>query len=251
MTGNSASGQGTVVGVDREGQVSRFVEDVVTSGWRSFHPVWTPDGLSLTFTMGDQENIAWRTADGTDEPEELLARESGQYPWSWSPDGQHLAFYERKATGDRDIWLIPREGDRMPTAFISSPADERAPRFSPDGNWLAYVSDESRRDEVYVRRYPGPGAQMSGGRSDESVQEAARNLLDYTEVGQGVIREELRRRSIEVADPESQKEESGEFIGAAGAPIYSNPDSVPVYDLQGHSSHMESRARSEVRALVP
>ena len=83
---------------------------------------------------------------------------------------------------------------------------------------------------------PGQSAALErlwAGRSDEALEEAAHNLVDYTEAGQGVIREELQRRSIEVADPESQKEESGEFIGAAGAPIYSNPDSVPVYDLQG------------------
>ena len=196
----SALGEGTLVWVDREGQVSPFVEETaayryprlspdgrqlavgvqgtdpsetvwvygteggarlqLTSGQRSSHPVWTPDGARLTFTMGDQQNIAWRTADGTGEPEELLARESGQYPWSWSPNGQQLAFYERKATGDRDIWVLPLEGGRTPTPFITSPPDERAPRFSPDGHWLAYVSDESRQDDVYVRGYPGPGAQL-------------------------------------------------------------------------------------------
>ena len=69
------------------------------------------------------------------------------------------------------------------------------------------------------------------GKSDESLEEAAHNLLDYTEVGQGVIREELRRRSMEVPGPESQREESGEFFGEV--PIYSNPDLLHVDALQG------------------
>ena len=67
---------------------------------------------------------------------------------------------------------------------------------------------------------PGQSAALErlwAGRSDEALEEAAHNLVDYTEAGQGVIREELQRRSIKVADLESQKEESGEFIGAAGA----------------------------------
>ena len=69
------------------------------------------------------------------------------------------------------------------------------------------------------------------GKSDESLEEAAHNLLDYTEVGQGVIREELRRRSMEVPGPESLREESGEFFGEV--PIYSNPDFLHVDALQG------------------
>ena len=53
--------------------------------------------------------------------------------------------------------MLPIAGDREPIPFLVTPASERAPMFSPDGGWLAYVSDESGRDEVYVRPYPGPG----------------------------------------------------------------------------------------------
>ena len=79
-----------------------------------------------------------------------------QFPGSWSPDGTTLAFHERKAGGERDIWTVARGQEPMP--FLLTPFDERSPRFSPDGRWLAYVSDESGRDEVYVQPFPGPGA---------------------------------------------------------------------------------------------
>ena len=70
-------------------------------------------------------------------------------------------------------------------------------------------------------------------KSDESLQEAARSLRDYTEVGQSVIREELRRRSMEVADPDWQNEGGVEFVEAASIPIYSNPDFHHVDALRG------------------
>ena len=71
------------------------------------------------------------------------------------------------------------------------------------------------------------------GKSDESLEEAANTLLDYTVEGQRVIREELQRRSIPVPGPESQKEASGESLGGRGVPIYSDPDFLLVDALQG------------------
>ena len=66
-----------------------------------------------------------------------------------------MAFHERKPNGERDIWVVTPESE--PTPFLLTPFDERSPRFSPDGKWLAYVSNESGRDEVYVQPFPGPG----------------------------------------------------------------------------------------------
>ena len=75
---------------------------------------------------------------------------------SWSPDGQLLAFVEVNPTTGQDIWVL-RLGDRKAQPFLRTPFNEAAPRFSPDGRWLAYISDESGRYEIYVQPYPGPG----------------------------------------------------------------------------------------------
>jgi len=75
---------------------------------------------------------------------------------SWSPDGQLLAFVEIDPTTGYDIWVL-RMGDRKPQPFLRTPFDESAPQFSPDGHWLAYISNESGPWEVYVQPYPGPG----------------------------------------------------------------------------------------------
>ena len=120
-------------------------------------PVWTPDGTRVTFasTRDGPQNLYWKPADGSGQAELLLNMNSLNIltPASWSPDGELLAFYD--FSGARDIWALTREGDA--STFVATAFNERSPLFSPDGRWLAYVSDESGRDEVYVQPYPGPG----------------------------------------------------------------------------------------------
>ena len=118
-------------------------------------PVWTPDGTRVTFNSirDGPRDLYWKPADGSGQAEPLLKSENALVPASRSPDGELLAFYD--TSGARDIWVLPREGDASP--FVATAFDERSSMFSPDGRWLAYVSDESGRDEVYVQPYPGPG----------------------------------------------------------------------------------------------
>ncbi len=88
-------------------------------------------------------------------------------PWSWHPSGKFLAFMaNRGATGQYDLMILPMEGDAArgwtpgkPTVFLSTPAIEVVPMFSPDGRWIAYVSNEAGGSvlDVYVRPFPGPG----------------------------------------------------------------------------------------------
>jgi dipeptidyl aminopeptidase/acylaminoacyl peptidase len=80
------------------------------------------------------------------------------FPHSWAPDGKVLAFYEVNPKTARDIWILTRDGNRyVASPFLVTASNERSPAFSPNGKWLAYVSDEPGRDEVFIRPYPGPG----------------------------------------------------------------------------------------------
>ena len=117
------------------------------------HPVWTSDGVHVTFASG--RDIYWRSADASAESESLWTSDFILRPMSWSPDGETLAFVEVR-DGGGDIWVLPRDGEA--TAFLATPAHEEGAAFSPDGRWLAYTSDETGRAEVYVTEYPGPGA---------------------------------------------------------------------------------------------
>lgn len=112
---------------------------------------------------GPTSNLVWQRADGTGAAQKLTESKNHQRPASWHPSGKVLAFEEQNEAGF-DLMLLPMAGDETagwkpgtPTMFLNSPAQEREPMFSPDGRWLAYVSSESGRSEVYVRPFPGPG----------------------------------------------------------------------------------------------
>jgi len=121
-------------------------------------PGWTPDGKRIAFRSNKEgaNNLFWQLADGSGGLERLSTSQYTQNLVSWSGDGQLLAFFEINPTRQRDISVL-RMSDRKVQLFLATPFNEGAPSFSPDGRWLAYVSNESGRPEIYVQPYPGPG----------------------------------------------------------------------------------------------
>ena len=103
-------------------------------------------------------------ADGSGEPERLTESDATQHPGSWSSNGV-LAFVERLEGTPWDIMILSMDGESQPVPFRETPFTEMYPAFSPDGNWLAYGSDETGRFEVHVRPFPAgePAYQVSNG----------------------------------------------------------------------------------------
>ena len=114
-------------------------------------PAWSRDARRVAFssTRTGVPNLFVANIDGTGPVERLASSENAQSPGAWAPDGT-LAYVERRPTTGRDILLLTTS-DLRSRPLLSSTADESAPAFSPDGQWLAYVSNESGRSEVYVR----------------------------------------------------------------------------------------------------
>jgi serine/threonine-protein kinase len=113
--------------------------------------------------------LVWQLADGSDSAEVLTTVAHSTMPGSWSPGGKLLAFQDSNLETGFDLWTLPMEGDRQPTLWLKTKFNEWNPVFSPDGKWIAYISDESGQYEVYVRPYPGPGGkrQISTGGGEE------------------------------------------------------------------------------------
>jgi serine/threonine protein kinase/Tol biopolymer transport system component len=130
----------------------------LTTDFDNHSPVWTPDGQQITYVTDTSGpglyEIVTRPANGSGSEKPVsptpLRLGPGAAP-SWSPTGV-LAYVDRG-----DILVLPRSGEGKPQPFEASKFTESEPAFSPDGHWLAYVSDESGRLDVYVRPYPGPG----------------------------------------------------------------------------------------------
>jgi len=125
-------------------------------------PLWTPDGDDIVFTSsrdGGAINLYQRSADGTGPATRLATSDNAQFPYAWSPNGQDLIFVEQTQGADTtlNIHLLPMVADPRPRALVEGPFQSSNPAISPDGQWLAYRSNESGRDEIYAERFPELG----------------------------------------------------------------------------------------------
>jgi len=134
---------------------------ITFGGTLNLNAVWSPDGKNIAFRSLREgpDGIYSQRADGGGELQALTTSEHTIVPMSWSPDGQVLVFVEVNPATGFDLWVLPLN-ERKPRLFLQTPFNESAPRFSPDGHWLAYVSNESGRYEIYVQPYPGPGGKL-------------------------------------------------------------------------------------------
>jgi Tol biopolymer transport system component len=144
--------------------IARDTMTRLTFGDNNARPVWSPGGERIFFASTREEGtyqIFWKPADGSGDAKQLTTRGSC-LPTSVSSDGKTLIFHKRteRANENRDILKLFVEGDREPEALVETPFDEHSGMLSPDDRWLAYVSNESGRDEVYVLPFTGPGGRI-------------------------------------------------------------------------------------------
>jgi serine/threonine-protein kinase len=154
-------------------------------------PVWTVDGRKIVYSAPFERGAAslwWRNFDGSGSAERLTASVNPQRAASWHPSGRFLAFMEVRTTTSWDVLILPMNGSQStgwtagtPTAFLETTAAEAEPMFSPDGKWIAYQSNESGRNEVYVLPFPGPGSRTTISRDGgtQPIWSPTRNELFY------------------------------------------------------------------------
>ena len=142
-------------------ELARGVPSRLTShpGQDAF-PVWSPDGSHLAFISNrdGQLSLYQMLSSGAGADEELLKSAEPKYLMDWSPDGRFILYSVLSGKTKRDIWVLPLFGDRKPYPLLNTDFMEPFARFSPDGRWVAYVSDETGTGEVYVREFQGSGA---------------------------------------------------------------------------------------------
>jgi len=141
------------------GTPTRITSDPTDHG----DPVWSPDGRRMAFfafAIVGKTTLNLKSLTGAGEVERPLS-DGWQVPTDWSSDGQYIAYTEELDFNDpltgQNIWFFPLFGDRKPISFLRTRFNESRARFSPNRRWVAYVSDESGREEVYVRAFDGTG----------------------------------------------------------------------------------------------
>jgi Tol biopolymer transport system component len=124
-----------------------------------YSPVWSPDGSTIAFAR-DQNNsgvIFLKPTSGRGAEARLVDTPTNKTVTDWSEDGRFLAYDDYQPGKNGNVLIVPMTGDRKPFEFLASEFAEGSLRFSPDGRWAAYVSDETGRPEVFVTPFPEGG----------------------------------------------------------------------------------------------
>jgi len=139
-------------------EFARAIPTRVTFSGSVNNPVWSPDGQRIAYQKGSPPNLFSGSANGTGSEKRLIESRDTLVLRDWSPDGMFLLYSalsnDISSRAQPDLWLLPLTGDRQPFRFLKTPFREGAGQFSPDAAWIAYTSDESRRNEVYVQSFP-------------------------------------------------------------------------------------------------
>jgi serine/threonine protein kinase/dipeptidyl aminopeptidase/acylaminoacyl peptidase len=134
---------------------TRFTFDAANN----LESIWSPDGSRVVFDSDRKGHLdLYQKASSGAGPEEVLLQDNlDKYPESWSPDGRFILYSTFGAPTGLRMFMLPLFGDRRPIPFQHTQFNETSGRFSPDGRWVAYQSNESGRLEIYVAPFPGPG----------------------------------------------------------------------------------------------
>lgn len=183
--------------------LSRDTSTRLTFGPRNnAFPVWSPDSSELVFSS-DREgvfNLYRKPANGAREEEVVLKSNLNKRAMSWSRDGKFLLYSTsvRPNFGQEDLWVLPMQADRTPYPFQQTRFDETGARFSPDGRWVAYQSNETGRYEVYVREFvTSPDSAGKGGKW--LVSKDGGGAPEWREDGKELVYRDLHGKGMSVS----------------------------------------------------
>jgi len=155
-------------------------------------PVWSPDGSQIVFSSNRGQaagDLYVKSAANVAPEEPLLKSDHPKMPDDWSADGRFVVYRDRDPKTNWDIWVVPVAGDRKPRVVVQTAAAEFQAHLSPDSRWIAYVSNESGNDEVYVQSFPNSASKSqisAGGGVQPRWRRDGKELFYLTETRQAM-----------------------------------------------------------------
>jgi Tol biopolymer transport system component len=155
-------------------------------------PIWSPDGLRILYPNRRRGvfDLYIKPANGAGQ-EEVMVKLGTPTGWatSWSRDGRYVLYQIPSDKIRQELWIAPQFEDRKPFPYLQTQFNEQEAVFSPDGHWVAYVSDETGRDEIYVQAFPPSGAkfQISAGGGFEPLWRKDGTELFYVEADRNLM----------------------------------------------------------------
>ena len=158
------------VSIQTGGQIDIWLEDLLRGVASRFtfrpgvnrNPVWSPDGSRIVFALQFENAYAsdlYQKPSAGNGQEDLLVHSGvNGYPFDWSSDGKWIVYQVTGKTTGTDLWLLPMQGDHKPIPYLQTPFSETNAEFSPDAKWIAYQSNESGRNQIYIQAVPPNGA---------------------------------------------------------------------------------------------
>jgi Tol biopolymer transport system component len=135
------------------GTSTRFTSDPTNE----YMAVWSPDGNRIAFSSSRDQyyNLYLKAASGAGNESELLKSSEHKYAYDWSSDGRFLLYGVTDPKSLKlTLWTVPLSGDPKPASYLNTQFNQHQAQFSPDGRWIAYSSDETGRNEIYVQPFP-------------------------------------------------------------------------------------------------
>ncbi len=140
------------------GVTQRFTFDA----GNKYSPVWSPDGRRMVFSWDPKGDLDLyeKPVDSAGNGTLLWGSSEHKHAQDWSLDGRYILFMSDGAKTGLDLWALPLFGDKKPLEVAHTAFREMAGRFSPDSRWIAYQSNETGREEIYVQPFLGPGGKQ-------------------------------------------------------------------------------------------